>query len=162
REEKLLVKRSIHGPVIAEKQEKAIALRVAGLDRPGMLEQWWDMARAKSLAEFESAVKRLQLPMFNVIYADRDGHIMYVFNAQVPVRSKGDWTYWNGIVPGDTSETLWTQIHPYSDLPKVIDPPSHWLQNTNDPPWTTTLPYVLKPEKYPAYMAPHFMDFRTN
>jgi acyl-homoserine-lactone acylase len=161
REEKLLVMHSIHGPVVAEKQGNALALRVVGLDRPGMLEQWWDMGKAKSLAEFESVMERLQLPMFNVIYADRVGHIMYLFNAQVPMRSKGDWAYWDGIVPGDTSKTLWTRIHSFGDLPKVIDPQSHWLQNTNDPPWSTTIPYVLKPEKYPSYMAPRFMDFRT-
>jgi acyl-homoserine-lactone acylase len=161
REEKLLVKHSIHGPVVVEKNEKAFALRVVGLDRPGMLEQWWDMAKAKDLTEFESVLKRLQLPMFNVVYADRDGHIMYLFNAQVPVRPKGDWTYWSGIVPGDTSESLWTKIHSFGNLPKVVDPPSHWLQNTNDPPWSATIPCVLKPEKFPTYMAPHFMDFRT-
>jgi acyl-homoserine-lactone acylase len=161
RDQKLLVKHSVHGPVIAENKEKAIAVRVVGLDRPGMLEEWWDMARAKNLGEFESALKRLQLPMFNVIYADRDGHIMYLFNGLVPVRSKGDWDYWNGVVPGDTSATLWTEPHPYKDLPKVIDPPSHWLQNTNDPPWTTTFPLALDADKYPSYMAPRFMDFRS-
>src|SRR5262249_39802177 len=68
RDEKLVVKRSVHGPVIAEKNGKAIAMRVAGLDRPRMLEQWWDMARATDFKEFETALKRLQIPMFTVMY----------------------------------------------------------------------------------------------
>ncbi len=160
-EQPLVVKSSIHGPVINEKNDKAIALRVAGLDRPGVLQQWWDMARAKNLNQFETALKRLQLSMFTVMYADREGHIMHLFNGQVPVRQEGDFAYWRGVIPGDTSKTLWTKIHPYQDLPRVVDPKSGWLQNTNDPPWTTTFPTAIKADDYPSYMAPRFMDFRS-
>lgn len=160
-EQPLVVKSSIHGPVINEKNDKAIALRVAGLDRPGVLQQWWDMARAKNLNQFETALKRLQLSMFTVMYADREGHIMHLFNGQVPVRQQGDFAYWRGVIPGDTSKTLWTKIHPYQDLPRVVDPKSGWLQNANDPPWTTTFPTAIKADDYPAYMAPRFMDFRS-
>src|SRR4030095_12165336 len=53
--EKLVIKRSIHGPVIAEKQGKALALRVAGLDQPDMIEQYWRMMKARNLKEFEAA-----------------------------------------------------------------------------------------------------------
>jgi acyl-homoserine-lactone acylase len=160
KDERLMIKRSVHGPVVAEKPGKAIALRVAGLDRPAMLEEWWDMARAKNLKEFESALKRMQMPMFNVIYADRDGHIFYLFNGLVPVRPKGDWDYWMGVVPGDSAATLWTETHPYADLPKLVDPPTHWLQNANDPPWTVTLPIAIDARKFPPYMAPRSMEMR--
>lgn len=161
KEQRLLVKSSIHGPVVVEKNGKAIALRVAGLDRPGVLQQWWDMARAKNLNQFENALKRLQLSMFTVMYADREGHIMHLFNGQVPIRQQGDFAYWQGVIPGDTSKTLWTKIHPYQDLPRIVDPKSGWLQNTNDPPWTTTFPTAIKADNYPAYIAPRFMDFRS-
>jgi acyl-homoserine-lactone acylase len=161
RDEKLTVKRSVQGPVIAEGQGRALALRVVGLDRPGTLAEWWEMCRARNLSEFEAALKRLQLPTFNVVYADRNGHIMYLFNGLVPVRSKGGWDFWNGIVPGDSSATLWTKTHPYQDLPRIVDPPSHWVHNANDPPWTATFPSALDPARYPAYMAPHEMDLRA-
>ena len=160
--EKLVVKRSIHGPVIEEKDGKALALRVVGLDRPSVLEQWWDMGRATNLTEFERVLKRLQLPMFTVMYADREGHIMHLFNGIVPIHSQGNFEYWLGIVPGDTSTTLWTKTHPYRDLPRIVDPPSGWLQNANEPPWTTTFPQVINPDKYPPYMAPRGpMSFRA-
>ena len=154
RSEQWVVQRSIHGPVVAQKDGKAIALRVVGLDQPGVLEQWWDMGRATNLDEFEAVLKRLQLPMFTVMYADRDGHIMHLFNGQVPVRQEGNFEYWSGIIPGESSATLWTANHPYSELPRALDPPSGWLQNANDPPWTTTFPSVLDPDDYPPYMAP--------
>ncbi|BAZ70864.1 peptidase S45, penicillin amidase (plasmid) [Fischerella sp. NIES-4106] len=150
----LIVQRSVHGPVFAYKDGKAFALRVAGLDQPGILEQWWDMACATNLNEFETALQRMQLPTLTVMYADKDGHIMHLFNGQVPVRSQGDFEFWRNIIPGNTSTTLWTDVHPYSDLPRVLDPASGWLQNANDSPWTTTFPIALRPEDYPPYMAP--------
>ena len=158
-EEALVVKRSVHGPVVEEKPGKALALRVAGLDAPHLAEQYWKMIRAQNLAEFESALCMLQMPMFTVMYGDRDGHIMHLFGGRTPVRPPGDYD-WSGIVPGDTSATLWTKTHPYEELPRVVDPPSGWLQNANDPPWTTTFPAALDPNRFPRYMAPRGMELR--
>ena len=160
RSQELTIKSSVHGPLIKQQDGKARALRVVGLDRPGVLEQWWDMAKANNFKQFEAVLKRLQLPMFTVMYADREGHIMHLFNGQVPIRAQGDFEYWSGIIPGDTSDTLWTKIHPYEDLPRIVDPTSGWLQNANDPPWTTTFPSAIDPDDYPAYIAPRYMDFR--
>jgi acyl-homoserine-lactone acylase len=125
----------------------------------GVLEQFWDMARATNLGEFETVLRRLQLPFFTVIYADRAGHVLSLFNGQVPVRPAGEID-WAGPVPGDTSATLWTEIHPYDDLPRVVDPPGGWVQNSNCPPWYTTNPLVLDPADYPHYMAPQFLSWR--
>ncbi|MGL5833169.1 MAG: acylase [Waterburya sp.] len=160
RSQPLTIQSSIHGPLIKQEARKAYALRVVGLDRPGVLEQWWDMARANNFQQFEAVLKRLQLSMFTIMYADREGHIMHLFNGQVPIRNQGDFAYWEGIIPGDTSDTLWTKIHPYEDLPRIVDPTSGWLQNANDPPWTTTFPTAIAAEDYPAYIAPQEMDFR--
>jgi acyl-homoserine-lactone acylase len=167
RQEELVVRRSVHGPIVGERDGSPIALRVVAVDRwvsaAGVLEQWWEMGRAQSLEEFEAALQRMQLPMLNVLYADRDGHVLCLFAGQVPVRSSGDWEFWSGAVPGDTSATLWSTIHPYEDLPRVIDPPGGWVQNANEPPWTTTLPFQLRPEDFPPYMAPplDFPGFRA-
>jgi acyl-homoserine-lactone acylase len=160
REERLAIRSSVHGPVLREQEGKAIAYRVAGLDQAGMVEQYWRMARATSREEFEAALSRLQMPMFTVMYADRAGNIMHIFNGRVPVRPRGGWEYWSGSVRGDTSAALWTATHSYGDLPRVLNPPTGWLQNANDPPWTTTFPQVLRPDAYPAYMAPRRMELR--
>ncbi len=160
RNEKLVVKRSAHGPVVIERNDRSVALRVAGIDQPGMLEQWWDMARAKNFREFEATLKRLQIPMFTVMYADREGRIMHLFGGRTPIRPDGEYN-WSGVIPGDTSATLWTKTHTYGDLPRVVDPPSGWLQNANDPPWTTTFPRALDANKFPRYMAPRAMSFRA-
>jgi acyl-homoserine-lactone acylase len=160
RNEKYTVRRSVHGPVVFERGGKALALRVAGLDQPAVFEQYWQMMRAKNLAEFEAALRKLQMPMFTVMYADREGNILHLFSGRVPVRPAGNWD-WSGVVPGDTSATLWTTTHAYEDLPRVLNPASGWLQNANDPPWTTTFPAAVDPEKFPSYMAPRGMSFRA-
>ncbi|MEE8523534.1 MAG: acylase [Thermoanaerobaculia bacterium] len=160
REEELEIRRSIHGPVVAEANGKALALRTVGLDHPAMFEQYWEMARATDFETFETALRRLQMPMFTTMYADRDGHILHLFGGLTPKRPAGDWD-WSGVVPGDTSATLWTETHPYDDLPRVVDPDSGWLQNANDPPWTTTFPAALDADDFPSYMAPRFMHFRA-
>jgi acyl-homoserine-lactone acylase len=162
REEVLTVKESVHGPVVAETGSRAVAMRVAGLDRPGMLQQYWDMCRAKNLAEFERILSRLQIPMFTFSYADRAGHILNLFNGAVPRRPDGDSRRWSGTVPGNTSKTLWTSYLSYAELPKSLDPPSGWLQNCNEPPWTMTFPMPNDFRKFPAYLAPPpAMSFRT-
>lgn len=159
-EKTLKVRQSIHGPVIAEKNGRALAFRVVALDQPHMLEQYWRMGGARNLKEFEVASAMLQMPMFTTMYADKDGHILHLFGGRTPVRKTGDWAYWSRVVAGSSAETLWTSTHPYSELPKVVDPPSGWLQNANDPPWTTTFPLALDPAKFPPYMAPRRMEFR--
>lgn len=161
REVELEIRRSVHGPVVAEERGKALALRVVGLDRPHLFAQYWEMARATHLEEFEAAQRRLQMPLFTVMYADRDGHVMHLFGGLTPKRPDGDWSTWSGVVPGTSSDNLWTEVHSYDELPRVVDPASGWLQNANDPPWTTTFPAALDPQAFPAYMAPRFMHFRA-
>jgi acyl-homoserine-lactone acylase len=152
-EQAFIVRNSVHGPIISAKDGKAFALRIAGLSRPGSLEQWWNMACASDMSEFEAALRDMQIPMFTVMYADRDGHIMHFFNGQVPIREEGNAEYWDGLIPGNVPGNIWNETHPYQDLPRVVDPSSGWLQNSNDPPWTTTFPAALNPDRYPSYMA---------
>ena len=160
-EERLTIKRSVHGPVVAEAEGRAMALRVVGLEAPAVFEQYWEMSRATNFDEFRRAHARLQMPMFTTVYADRDGRILHHFGGETPVRSAGDWEVWARPVPGDSSDWLWTEAHAYDELPAAIDPPSGWLQNANDPPWTTTFPPAMDPDEHPSYMAPRFMHFRA-
>ncbi len=148
--ESITVRTSIQGPVIAEKNGAPVALRVAGLDRPFGLEQYWRMATAKNFAGYESALRALQVPSFNIIYADRDGNIQYLYNGLVPKHSFGDLNYWKSIVPGDNSRTLWNEYLTYDALPKVTNPPGGVVHNSNDPPWNAAWPTQISPEPYKA------------
>ena len=161
RENRMTIRRSVHGPVVHHANGKALSLRVVGLESPRMLNQWWDMARATNIAEFQSALRQLHVPMFNVVYADRAGHILYLFGGRVPRRSQGDVAFWSGIVPGNSSKFLWNDVLSYEELPRLVDPPTGWIQNANDPPWTATWPEQLKSTDFPSYLSPEFMHFRA-
>ena len=153
-EHTLAVRRSAHGPVIRSTRESALALRIAGLDRPGALEVWGDFARARSLEQFDAVLRRMELPGFNVVYADRDGNIMEFFGGLPPVRSEGDFEFWSAPVPGDRGELIWRRYHAYDDMPRAVNPASGWLASSNEPPWYMSEPYPLSSRNYPAYIAP--------
>ena len=81
------IKKSDFGFVIEEKDGKALALRLSGFDRPFFMQQFVEMAKSKNLKEFESAMEMLQLPLQNVIYADKQGEISILiqrYNSQTP------------------------------------------------------------------------------
>ncbi len=162
RTEVVAIRKSVHGPVVYENEGRTLAMRVAGLDRPFALEQYWQMQTAKNFRQYEAALRRMQVPTFNIVYADRNGNIHYRFNGLLPKRKSGDLQTWAGVLPGDTSETLWTGYHSYEELPQVFNPPGAYVQNTNDPPWNAAWPNSLDPDKYPSYTAPRNASFRAH
>jgi acyl-homoserine-lactone acylase len=163
RDDTVRVRRSVHGPVVAEKPGKVVAVAVVGLHGPmvaGAMTQWWDMGRARNFAEFLAAIRPNQISGQNITYGDRDGHIMVFYGGNSPVRPRGDRAYWDGIVPGDSSSTLWNALMPFDAMPKTVDPPSGWVQNANDPPWWATFPPQVRPQDYPSHVASREMLFR--
>lgn len=153
KDEPLTVRRTVHGPIVAERKGMPIAMRVAALDRPKMFEQFWRMGLARNFQEWEAAMRMQQLPLFNTAYADRDGHIAYVYNATLWKHPTGDYRFWQGVVPGDRSELISNEIVPYDEIPKVADPPTGWVQNSNDMPWTSVYPMMLDPKNFAAGFA---------
>jgi len=159
-EQPFRITNSVFGPMFATEGGKGLAIRIAGLEMPNLIQQYVEMGKATNRAEFETAMARGQMPMFNAIYADANGEIGYYFNAAMPNRGSGDWDFWEGIIPGDTTEYLWTAYHDFAELPQYTNPASGFVQNANDPPWTSTMPQILTADQYPAYFAPQHMAFR--
>lgn len=163
RDDTLRVRRSVHGPVVAEKPGKAVAVSLVGLHGPmlaGAITQWWRMGRAREFSEFLAAIRPNQISGQNITYGDRDGHIMVFYGGNTPVRAFGDRATWAGIVRGDTSAALWTALHGFDDMPRTVDPPSGWVQNANDPPWWATFPPQVRARDFPPYMASSQMALR--
>jgi acyl-homoserine-lactone acylase len=158
----LTIRRTVHGPVIGLKGSRGLAVRLPIYieDTPFGAEQWWNMATATGMEQFEAALRMHQIPSFNVLYADRQGNIFYLFNGHVPKRIEGDWSFWDGIVPGDQSKLIWNGLLDFDALPFLKNPATGWVQNANDPPWTCTFPMPFERDRYPSYLAPSFMLFR--
>jgi acyl-homoserine-lactone acylase len=152
--ETFVQRHSVHGPVF-DVGSDAVAIPIAGLDRPGVLQAYLDMGKAHDFAGFEAALKRLQIPSFNIVYADRAGHVFHISNGILPRhKTGGSHAFWSGIVPGNRSDLISTEIEPYESLPKALDPPGGFVQNANDTPWVNSLPRVIDPKDYPAHAAP--------
>ena len=153
--EDLTIRTAVQGPVFVTKAGATVALKVAGLDRPEALKEYWDLGMAKTYDQAIAAFKKVQVPTFNIVYADREGNILYVDNGIEPKRKKGDFAYWKGLVPGDTSDTLWSDadVMTFDEIPHVANPPSHFVQNTNDPPFTSTWPQAIHYAEYPPYVS---------
>ena len=127
---------SEHGPVI-KTDHGVYALRYAGSDMIGQLEQWFKMNKSSNLEEFTSAMKMMQIPMFNTLYADKMGNIYYVYNGLIPIRELD--APWYGILPGDKSDLIWNKYYSYDMLPQVLNPDNGYLQNCNSTPYLATV-----------------------
>jgi len=137
---------SVYGPVIRQ-PHGTYAIRYAGMGDVRQIEQWFRMNKARSFEEWQDAMRIGGLPSFNCAYADHEGNIYYVYNAKMPARAEGyDWSQY---LPGDTSDTLWTEYVPFEMLPQVKNPASGFVQNCNSSPFrTTTGPDNPKPEDF--------------
>ena len=88
------------------------------------------MNKAQNFTQFYSAMEMVAIPGFNTVYADKHDTIFYVSNGKIPIRKPG--YNWKGVLPGNTSETLWQTFHPLKDLPQYLNPTSGYLYNTNN------------------------------
>lgn len=125
------VRRSVHGPVIFN-EEGAFAVRYAGIGDIRAMEQYYRITKARTFAEWEAAMAMQAIPATNFIYADATGRIGLFYNARFPARRDGH--DWRGVLPGDTSETLWSGYAPYAAFPRLGDPASGFLVNANNTP----------------------------
>ena len=137
---------------------RAIAIwpRISRLAEGSRLRQALKMTKAKTFAEWRAAMGELNLQMFNTCYADRDGNIFYVYNAHVPRRDPSfDWTR---PVDGSNPRTEWQGLHPFDDLPQILNPHSGYVQTCNATPFFTTDDGNPSIGDFPAYMVEDRFD----
>jgi acyl-homoserine lactone acylase PvdQ len=148
----VVLRRTHHGPIVGERDGQPLALRLARLADDGWLAQWYAMTRARSVGELRQAMRPLAMLFGNVMAADRDGHIWYLYNAAVPRRDpRFDWS---GAVEGSDPATEWRGYHTIDQLPELLDPPSGWMDNSNGSPFRMTDRGNPDPARFPAYMVP--------
>jgi acyl-homoserine-lactone acylase len=103
---------------------------MGALLKVGAPEEWFRMNKAKNFTEFKQALDMQQISRQTVIYADRNDTIYILSNGLLPNRNPN--YNWQGVLPGDTSATLWTTFHPESELPQLVNPSCGYVFNTNN------------------------------
>lgn len=140
-----------HGPIVArDDQGRHLAARVSGLFESVPLRQSIRMMRAKDLDAFRNALAAMQIIFMNVMYADCDGNILFIYMGSVPRRNpQFDWST---PVDGADPATEWLGVHALDELPQVQNPAAGFLQNCNSTPLGVTDGDNPSLEDFPTYM----------
>ncbi len=151
---------SPYGPVIDRRHGQAFVLKAAGVGEYRGGEQFLRMMRARSFAEWESAMQLRARITSNLTYADRAGNIFYVWNGALPALPHppgGDST----IFPVRSASEMWQHLVPWDSLPHLMNPAGGYLHNENDSPHFTSLEAPLDPARLPANVEPPSLRLRS-
>lgn len=127
---------SKYGATVRAKNGKFYSIRFSAMMNIAGLQQWFYMNKAKNFDDFKQALGMQKMNGMNIIYADREDNIYYLFNGLIPKRAEG--YNWNSTLPGNTSKTLWTEYYPVEYLPQVENPECGFVYNCNNTPYNST------------------------
>jgi acyl-homoserine-lactone acylase len=115
-------------------------------------QQWYYMNKATSFSQFYNILKQNAIIRMTTIYADKHDTIFAISTGRLPKRNpKYNWL---GVLPGNTSETLWEDdYHPIENLPQILNPECGYLFNVNNSAFEVTCKEEnLNPENYDKTM----------
>jgi acyl-homoserine-lactone acylase len=146
---KFTVYRTHHGPIIRETGGKWVSVRL--MQEPvKALEQSYVRTKTKDYKSYRETMELKANSSNNTIFADADGDIAYFHGNFIPKRDTSfDWTK---PVDGSNPATEWHGLHTVDETPRLLNPKSGWLYNTNNWPWSAAGASSPKKEDYPAYM----------
>lgn len=148
-EKTFTVYRTQHGPIVASTEGKWVSISLMQ-EQVKALTQSYTRTKAKSYAEFKQVMELHANSSNNTIYADADGNIAYFHANFIPRRTpKFDWTK---PVDGSDPATDWHGLLSVDETPKLLNPASGWLYNSNDSPWMAAGPSSPKKADFPAYV----------
>jgi acyl-homoserine-lactone acylase len=139
-----------HGPVVREADGKWVS--VALMNRPVQaLSQSFLRTKARDYQSFRRVAEELKANSSNnTIFADAAGNIAYFHPHFIPRRDdRFDYTR---PVDGSDPATDWKGLHTIDEAPHLLNPPTGWIQNTNNWPYSAAGPYSPKRENFPRYM----------
>ena len=137
------------GPIVRAVDGRWVSVRL--MQEPvKALTQSYTRTKATDLASFRKTMELYTNSSNNTIFADASGNIAYFHANFVPRRDTSfDWTR---PVDGTNARTEWRGIHTIDESPLVVNPPSGWLYNTNNWPYTAAGNGSPKRENFPPYM----------
>lgn len=138
-----------HGPIVRAMDGKWIAMGL--LNSPvAALRQSFERTKTRDLSSYLKVMTLKANSSNNTILADATGAIAYLHPQFVPKRNNAfDYTK---PVDGSDPATDWRGLHALSELPQVLSPPTGWIANTNNAPWSAAGIDSPVSSAFPRYM----------
>lgn len=144
----LLLRDTHFGPIVYEKAEtplsttipKGLALRFEALVESNELRSFLLMDRAKSIAEFRTALNGYVTPAQNFLCVDNKGQTALWQFGKFPLRWKGQ-----GRTIGDGSDPAydWKGFLTPDEVPTIKNPARGFISSANQPPFETNSPHYF-------------------
>ncbi|MFN2576429.1 MAG: acylase [Pyrinomonadaceae bacterium] len=148
-EKTFTVYRTQHGPIIRAENDKWVSISLMQ-DPVKALTQSYSRIKAKNYTEFKQTMELHTNSSNNTIYADADGNIGYFHANFIPRRDpRFDWTK---PVNGSDPATDWHEVLSVDESPKLLNPASGWLYNSNNSPWSAAGPSSPRQSDFPKYV----------
>ncbi|MEW6736453.1 MAG: acylase [Acidobacteriota bacterium] len=148
-EKTFTVYRTHHGPIVLSTKDKWVSISLMQQPVKALMQSYL-RTKSKNYKEFRQTMELHANSSNNTIFADADGNIAYFHGNFIPKRDpKFDWTK---PVDGSDPATDWHGLVSIEETPKLLNPASGWLYNSNDSPWSAAGPSSPKKADYPAYV----------
>jgi acyl-homoserine-lactone acylase len=147
------IRDSEYGPVF-EKDGRYFALRFPVYQDIRAGEQWYRMNKATQLDDFQEAIKMQALPMFNVIYADKDQNIYFISEGMIPYRDPS--LDWSQPIAGVSSAYKWETLVPMEEKPQYLNPECGYVYNANNSPKLATCDAEYRQKEFVGLQQFHY------
>ncbi len=149
RQRTFTVYRTQHGPIIRAQDGKWVSIALMN-DPVKALTQSFTRTKATDYKSFKQTMELHTNSSNNTIFADAQGDIAYFHGNFIPRRNpKFDW---RKPVDGSDPETDWHGVLSVDESPKLLNPASGWLYNSNNSPWSAAGSSSPKQSDYPKYV----------
>lgn len=154
-----------HGPLISDfaplpdgAAEEGLAFKWAAHEPSEELRCLYGVNRARNWAEFLESLSYQTAPSLNYVYADTAGNIGYSLAGKIPLRP---YTHSFLPLPGWDEAFEWKGYIPFSELPRLYNPPEGAIATANNRVVDGAYPYYLSAFFEPPYRIRRIRDLLT-
>ncbi len=155
REHALKIRFTKHGPIISDhaglgpKGDKLLALRSTDAEVLAPRLGIEGLLGAPDAAAFDREVQKIDLMLFNFVFADDQGNIAHRASGAVPIRAGADGGFPR--LPAKDGSDDWIGFIPKDRMPGMLNPPRAWVGTANNDTRGDAYPWY-----YTNYVSPDY------